>query len=74
MLTKAGNIKLSNQDYIIPERWVWNAGYSVKISKISTFSISIHNMTNKTYAVSSRPAGWRPGMPRNFVISMNNYF
>jgi Fe(3+) dicitrate transport protein len=36
------------------------------INKNVSLFASINNLTNETYTVNERPAGWRPGMPRFF--------
>ena len=49
-----------------------NANYSITPS--TDISLGVHNMTDRVYAVATRPAGWRPGAPRNIVLGLEARF
>ncbi len=58
----------------IEARWIHNFDCSYLITKRTTLQFAIHNLTNKVYSVANRPAGWRPGAPRNISLSLNHHF
>lgn len=73
MRTFAGSGTLVDED-TVDSRWILNIDCSVNISKMSSLTFAVRNITNKAYIVANRPAGWRPGAPRIFSLTINNRF
>ena len=73
MRTNAGQGVIDAEEQI-DSRLVFNFDSAFTISKRTSLHFAVHNLTNKTYIVANRPAGWRPGAPRSFSFSLQNSF
>lgn len=73
MKTTAGQGELS-EDQVVEERLLFSINVNYSLSQHSNISMGIHNLSNRKYAVASRPAGWRPGAPRTIVLGLEARF
>jgi Fe(3+) dicitrate transport protein len=73
MRTAAGTGVIST-DELIESRLILSTNILYQISQHTDVSLGIHNLTDKKYAVSTRPAGWRPGAPRNISFGIEARF
>ena len=73
MKTQAGDDDLPASS-IIDDRLIINTNVNVKLTRNFDITLGVHNLFNMAYAVASRPAGWRPGAPRNFNIGAEARF
>ena len=55
-------------------RLLLSTTFQVQLKKDVTLLSSVHNLTNRYYAVATRPAGWRPGAPRNINVGLQVQF
>ena len=62
------------EENIIKGKVLLSANAIYKINRSTDISIGVHNLLNKIYAVASRPAGWRPGAPRNINLALEARF
>ncbi|MDH5474333.1 MAG: hypothetical protein OEX22_01430, partial [Cyclobacteriaceae bacterium] len=61
-------------DNKIDSQMMIDVSSNVFVSRNITLFGSIRNVTNESFIVSRRPAGLRPGMPRNFQIGLKAVF
>ena len=73
MKTEAGDENLPETS-IINDRLLVNTNINFKLTRYFDVTLGIHNLLDTAYAVASRPAGWRPGAPRNFNIGVEARF
>lgn len=73
MRTVAGQGDLV-QDQTINGRLLISSNINYNVNKDTDLTIGVHNLLDKRYAVASRPAGWRPGAPRNFNVGIEARF
>lgn len=73
MRTVAGQGAISDNE-LINSRWLFNFDTNYHFNRRTSIQFSIHNLLNKEYIVANRPAGWRPGAPRNFIFTLSNRF
>jgi len=70
-----GNMRLTaGQDPLtagnhIPSRLILSGNIAYHLKHNFTFRLGAQNLSNSVYAVAARPAGWRPGVPRNISIN-----
>lgn len=67
----SGEIAMDNK---IDSQMMIDVSSNVFVSRNITLFGSIRNVTNESFIVSRRPAGLRPGMPRNFQIGLKAVF
>lgn len=65
--------EMKNTEDIIDSFGILNMALNYNVNKNIIFNFSINNILNKVYVVANRPAGLRPGQPRNikFGIKMD---
>ncbi len=73
MKTEAGDENLPGEA-IIDDRLLVSTNINFKLTRYFDITMGVHNLLNSAYAVASRPAGWRPGAPRNFRIGVEARF
>jgi Fe(3+) dicitrate transport protein len=73
MRIKAGQGKL-NTDEEIAGRFLVSSNIMIGIDKKVNLTLGVHNLLNNRYAVATRPAGWRPGAPRNITAGLQVRF
>jgi Fe(3+) dicitrate transport protein len=73
MRATAGSGEISRENKI-GSQMVIDISSNVHVSRNLTLFGSIRNITDQTYLVSRRPAGLRPGMPRNFQLGVKAVF
>lgn len=61
-------------DNSINERILLNLNFDYKLAKATSIQFTLNNLLNTKYIVANRPAGWRPGMPRNFILKISTNF
>ncbi len=61
-------------EHKINGRLLVSSNVNYNINKDISLTAGVHNLLNKQYAVASRPAGWRPGAPRNFNFGVEARF
>jgi Fe(3+) dicitrate transport protein len=59
---------------VINERLLLSVNANYSLTANTNLSLGIHNLTNRVYSVATRPAGWRPGAPRNIVLGLEARF
>jgi len=64
----------TKEDQAVDNRLLLSLNVNYALSQNSDISIGVHNLTDRQYAVASRPAGWRPGAPRNIVLGLEARF
>ncbi len=69
----AGNGPTSEQE-AINDRLLLSINANYSLTPQTDISLGIHNLTDRAYAVATRPAGWRPGAPRNIVLGLEARF
>lgn len=62
MLTRASS--LQDQDLLIGSRWLLSLQIQYQVNNHLALYARGNNLLDQRYAVATRPAGWRPGMPR----------
>jgi len=73
MRTSASQGKIS-KDNKIPSHFITDASLFYNYSKNTTLFLAADNILNKTYLVSTRPAGYRPGKPLTARIGIQHKF
>ena len=73
MRTVAGQGDLSLGEHI-DERLIADISANIHLSPNLTLTGTINNVTDKGYLVSTRPAGLRPGISRNFKVGLSATF
>lgn len=58
----------------IDEQFVIDFSINVRLTRNLTLFGAVKNLTNQVYLVSRRPAGLRPGIPRNFRLGLRARF
>ena len=73
MRTTAGKGDVAQQNRI-DAQLVIDLSANVHLTKQLSLFTAARNITNQIYLVSRRPAGLRPGMPRNFQLGVKAIF
>ena len=73
MRTTASQGDLSCAQHI-DEQFVIDVSTNIQLGRNLTLFGVVKNLTNQVYLVSSRPAGLRPGIPRNFRLGLRARF
>ncbi len=73
MRTVAGTGSIPSEN-LIGAQFITDISSNVFVNRNLTLFGSIRNLTDEAYLVSRRPAGLRPGMPRNFKVGIKAIF
>lgn len=73
MRTVAGQGDVSLGEHI-DERFIADISANIHLTPNLTLTGTINNLTDKVYLVSTRPAGLRPGISRNFKVGLSASF